>query len=82
MGNQSPFIQIADKEESPHAPFIPQPRKVEETGLDFGLLPRDQFFRDFQRHSQDVADFRRRAKTGFPTRPVIGYVSGFNIGNC
>ena len=38
MGNQSPFIQIADKEESPHAPFIPQPRKVEETGLDFGLL--------------------------------------------
>src|SRR3990170_6412102 len=38
MTNAPAVIQIAEREEGLHAPFIPQPRKVEETGLDFGLL--------------------------------------------
>jgi hypothetical protein len=36
-------------------------------------LPRDQFFRDFQRHAQGVANFRRYAKTRFSLRPVNDY---------
>src|SRR3990170_6487806 len=38
MTNAPAVIQIAEREEGLHAPFIPQPRRVEETGLDFGLL--------------------------------------------
>ncbi len=40
MSDSAVVIQIAreEKQESPHALFIPQPRSVEETGLDFGLL--------------------------------------------
>ena len=38
MTDAAAVIQIAEEEDSPHAPFISQPRKAEETGLDFGLL--------------------------------------------
>jgi len=47
--------------------------------LRLGRLTRDQFFRDFQRHDQGVAEIPHRAKTSFSTRAVNGYLFGQSL---